>query len=97
MIWRPDTGTRLLADLLIDWGIDATGWQLDCLRGISADGTRLVGLGINPSGQEEAWLAVVPPVPFAPVDIPTGGGIGMLGAALGLGGLRRLLRPGRPS
>jgi hypothetical protein len=37
--------------------LDLTGWQLSGARGISADGTVIVGFGTNPGGQTEGWIA----------------------------------------
>jgi len=36
------------------------GWTLTEVADISADGRTVVGMGINPAGQEEAWMATVP-------------------------------------
>ena len=33
------------------------GWTLTYARGISADGRTIVGDGMNPCGQPEAWIA----------------------------------------
>jgi hypothetical protein len=41
-------------------GIDLTGWTLTHVNGISADGNTIAGLGINPSGFSEAWVATIP-------------------------------------
>jgi hypothetical protein len=47
-----------LQDVLIkDFGLDLTDWQLQQARGISDDGLNIVGLGINPDGKMEAWIA----------------------------------------
>jgi uncharacterized membrane protein len=55
------------------------GWQLETATGISDDGTVIVGNGINPSGQEEGWIATLP------VPEPSGGlAFGVL-ALFGLG------------
>jgi hypothetical protein len=52
---------RSLRDVLVDdYSLDLVGWQLSSARGISADGSTIVGYGINPSGQYEAWIAVIP-------------------------------------
>ena len=46
--------------MLIDLGLDLTGWQLNNATGISADGLTIVGYGPNPNGDTEAWIAVIP-------------------------------------
>jgi uncharacterized membrane protein len=60
-IWREDLGIRGLRDVLIDeYGLDLSGWTSLSGSGISSDGMTIVGSGINPSGQYEAWIAVIP-------------------------------------
>ena len=61
MIWDATNGTRNLKTVLeTDFGLDLTGWTLGQARGISGDGSVIVGYGTNPSGQQEAWMAHVP-------------------------------------
>ena len=60
-IWTEDEGMRDLRALLEDeYGLDLTGWQLTDVTGISDDGRTIVGVGINPDGEEESWRAVLP-------------------------------------
>jgi len=62
-IWDPVHGMRLLKDVLVeDYGLDLTGWELQWARGISGDGRTIVGNGVNPSGQVEAWIALLSPL-----------------------------------
>ena len=57
-IWDSQHGMRNLHQVLTDeHGLNLTGWQLSGARGISYDGTTIVGYGINPAGQSEAWIA----------------------------------------
>ncbi|MBI1924936.1 PEP-CTERM sorting domain-containing protein [Candidatus Poribacteria bacterium] len=57
-IWDATNGMRNLRTVLVnDFGLDLTGWTLTEARAMSADGLAIVGNGINPNGQEEAWLA----------------------------------------
>jgi hypothetical protein len=61
LIWTAAGGTQNLRDVLIAAG--ATGlddWILREATGVSADGRTFVGLGINPLGQNEAWIATIP-------------------------------------
>ena len=76
-IWDATNGMRELNQVLTDLGLDLTGWNLDEATDISADGLTIVGTGTNPSGQSEAWIAVIPEP-----------GTGVL-LALGLGVLAR--------
>ena len=60
-IWDADHGMRVLRDVLTnDFGLDLTGWRLREATGISADGVTIVGWGVNPDGDFEAWIAVIP-------------------------------------
>lgn len=65
-IWTDANGMRNIQELLADANIDLTGWRLQEARGVSADGRIVVGNGINPSGQLEAWMAVLAPPPCNP-------------------------------
>jgi probable HAF family extracellular repeat protein len=59
-IWTHEAGNRILADMLRDIGLDLTGWQLTSAQGISYDGLTIAGIGTNPSGMREGWIAVIP-------------------------------------
>jgi probable HAF family extracellular repeat protein len=69
-IWDAGNGMLNLKDVLFnDHGLDLTGWTLTGAAGalgISSDGLTIVGVGINPDGYEEAWIATfreaTPPV-----------------------------------
>jgi probable HAF family extracellular repeat protein len=81
-IWDATHGMRPLDQVLTGLGVDLTGWTLRQALDISADGRAIAGVGINPSGQTEAWLAVLPE--------PSGGLLVALGLA-GIAALRRQL------
>ena len=71
-----------LKQVLIDQGIDLTGWDLVSARGVSDDGLTIVGFGTNPLGNTEAWIATIPE--------PTTGqllGMGLLALVVGRGSL----------
>ncbi len=56
-IWDAQHGMRDLAPVLTNLGLNLTGWTLSEARGVSADGRVIVGTGINPLGNTEAWRA----------------------------------------
>ena len=62
-VWDETNGMRGLMQVLMDQGIDMTGWSLTEARGVSADGLTIVGYGTNPLGQEEGWIATIVPEP----------------------------------
>jgi probable HAF family extracellular repeat protein len=66
-LWDTTHGMRNLRDLLIsDYGVtNLTGWTLSAARAISEDGSTIVGDGINPFGQTEAWIVTGVPEPSA--------------------------------
>lgn len=73
-IWDAAHGMRNLRDVLVsDYGVtDLTGWTLTSARAISADGQTIVGDGINPSGQTEAWRVTGVPEPSSVLLILSG-------------------------
>jgi len=60
-IWDQANDRRNLQEMLsTDYGLDLTGWRLGGASGISADGKTIIGNGINPNGNSEAWVACIP-------------------------------------
>jgi uncharacterized membrane protein len=59
IVWTEADGMKSIRELLIESGIDMTGWTLLGANDVSADGRVVVGEGINPSGQSEAWRVVL--------------------------------------
>jgi uncharacterized membrane protein len=58
--WTEDLGMVNLQEWLMGNGVtNLTGWSLTSAQGISEDGKTIVGYGVNPLGQTEAWLATV--------------------------------------
>jgi len=78
-LWDTVHGMRNLLEVLISQGNDLNGWRLTEARGVSADGLSIVGTGINPLGQTEAWLARLDPVV---VPEPSSLVSGMLGVVM---------------
>lgn len=57
-IWDAQRGMRNLETVLIeDFSLDLTGWVLTRATGVSADGSAIIGLGSNPQGHREGWIA----------------------------------------
>jgi uncharacterized membrane protein len=60
-IWDEIHGTRDFKYVLEnDYGLDLTGWHLGVAFSMSADGQTIVGMGRNPDGYDEAWIATIP-------------------------------------
>jgi probable HAF family extracellular repeat protein len=59
-IWDAAHGIRDLKQVLTGAGLDLSGWMLTSARAISADGTVIAGIGINPNGDGEGWIATLP-------------------------------------
>ncbi len=60
-VWTESEGMRDLRSMLADdLGLPLSGWVLTEASGISADGSVIVGTGVNPRGQVEGWYAVIP-------------------------------------
>ncbi|MFH1613934.1 MAG: PEP-CTERM sorting domain-containing protein [Planctomycetota bacterium] len=60
-IWDKDNGMQNLKYVLENnYGLDLTGWNLRYVQGISPDGLKIVGTGINPDGFKEAYLVTIP-------------------------------------
>jgi len=53
---------RELDQVLLDLGLKSAlaGWALTEARAISDEGLTIAGTRANPSGQTEAWLAIIP-------------------------------------
>jgi probable HAF family extracellular repeat protein len=59
--WTTKKQMQDLRQALLDQGVSAvSGWILLGATGVSADGTVIVGEGLNPSRQREAFRAVLP-------------------------------------
>ncbi len=77
VIWDDGLGCRSIAQVLSAGSADLSGWNLTFATSMSDDGTTIVGYGINPSGNTEAWVATIPMPPIAcPADLDNGSGTG---------------------
>lgn len=56
----------LVTAFLRERGVSVGRWFLKYATGISPDGYTLCGVGINPAGQIEGWLAKLPPILHPP-------------------------------
>lgn len=60
-IWTSNHGTRVLADVLAEQGVDVSGWSLQGAVDISGDGKTIVGIGNAPGvGGPIGWLLTLP-------------------------------------
>ena len=64
-IWTQKDGMQSLTDMLVQGGVDLAGWQLGWARGVSDNGQVIIGSGINPQGQYQAWVIILAPEPSA--------------------------------
>jgi probable HAF family extracellular repeat protein len=73
-IWTESSGMTNLRDLLQnEFFLNVDGWILTGATEISSDGTVVVGYGINPDGNNEAWIARLPePTTTLSLDIKPG-------------------------
>jgi probable HAF family extracellular repeat protein len=53
--WMKAGRVESIRQLLVDGGIDMTSWRLWIATDVSADGTIIVGYGMNPNKEWEAW------------------------------------------
>ncbi len=61
-IWDETHGMRNLKNVLEnDYGLDLTGWLLDSANAVSDDKLTIVGSGLNPDGNTEAWVVNLAP------------------------------------
>lgn len=58
--WTAKTGMQSIQSLLIAAGVNVTGWQITDAEDVSADGTVIVGGGVDPQGHEQGWIAQLP-------------------------------------
>jgi probable HAF family extracellular repeat protein len=72
-VWTEINAMRSVRSVLVDeFGLDLTGWTLTSAAGVSDDGLTILGNGINPDGESEAWIAVLPSSLAIEIDIRPG-------------------------
>jgi probable HAF family extracellular repeat protein len=60
-VWDPSHGARDLKTVLTrDYGLNLTGWNLTRPWDVSADGGTIVGVGTDPQGRTQGFVAVIP-------------------------------------
>jgi len=59
-IRRTAAGSESIDDLLFSFGVDVGSWNLWSATAVSPEGRAIVGWGRNPTGQNEAWRAMLP-------------------------------------
>ena len=72
-IWRRPAAPEALPTMLARLGLNTQGWTSLEVTCISADGSVLGGIGANPCGHQQSWIARIPPFPVCPVDFNLSG------------------------
>jgi autotransporter-associated beta strand protein/probable HAF family extracellular repeat protein len=67
--WTAATGIQSIPAMLTAVGVNLGGWELTTAYAASANGTVVAGVGFNPAGQDEAWIAQIPINAFALLDL----------------------------
>ncbi len=82
-VWDAVYGARPFQNYLIEQhglGEALEGWRIVSVHGVSEDGRTLIGNGINPSGNDEGWVAVLDDLPepeILPGDIDLDGAVSL--------------------
>jgi probable HAF family extracellular repeat protein len=63
VLWDANLQKRVIQDMVAAEGLTLPGWRLAFAYGISDNGRHIVGSGINPTGNYEAWLVSFFPNP----------------------------------
>ena len=59
-LWTEASGMQSLEVLLESLGLDLSGWRLENVLGITSNGSVIVGSGGSPTGELQAFIAVIP-------------------------------------
>jgi len=75
-VWTERNAMRSVWSVLVnEFELDLTGWTLTSAVGVSDDGLAILGNGVNPDGESEAWIAVLPSSLAIGIDIKHGSDI----------------------
>jgi uncharacterized membrane protein len=69
--WTQAGGMESVQALLTAKGVSTTGWTLERAQGVSADGQVIVGIGTDPNGRTQGWIARLGPPPALQVTPAT--------------------------
>jgi len=58
--WTPALGSQTIQSVLTAAGVSDSGWTLTDAFAVSADGTTITGIGTDPNGHTQAWIARLP-------------------------------------
>ena len=85
-IWDETNGVRSLQEILeTEYALNLDGWLLYAALGVSEDGSKITGVGLNPLGESEAWF-----VDLSPSAVPVPAAAWLFGSGLlGLIGMAR--------
>ncbi len=91
-IWDETHGLRDLRQALLDSGLarEIEGWSLDYVAGIASDNLTIVGSGINPAGQPDAFLAQLGPPSIVQIPTASTGALLVFAALLAAAAMRTL-------
>lgn len=59
-IWDAVNGSRYISDVLQSYGISVGAFRLTEALEISGDGMTIIGRGLHPGGQDQAWVFTLP-------------------------------------
>ena len=66
-VWDEINGMRSIRTMLQDFGVDIEGWSFRIAKGVSYDGTVIIGNGTNPDGEPEGWIVTIPEPTILPL------------------------------
>lgn len=78
-LWTQATGPITIEDYFISMGLgpDIAQWTLARVTDVSSDGLTFVGVGVDPLGQQQGWVARVPESSSLLLLGATAGGVGL--------------------